>query len=158
MVPKQALVRKGVLPVVNPAQTDVDELMELVAVHDLCLLNTWKSSKKSVAGTYSGHDVCAQIDFLATKRTAADLWSRKAAPLDLDWFPGDMVQSTGQCMVVFPLEETGSRDGVDPLTQSFMTRQHLKPHLQQEVMLPESFRSGLSRGLVFFRCKQIQER
>ena len=68
----------------NHAQTDVEEFMELISAHDLRVLNTWKSSRKSVAGTYSGRDVCAQIDFLATKRTAADLRNRHAMPLDLD--------------------------------------------------------------------------
>ena len=87
LVPRQSLVGKDVLQANNHAQTDAEEFMELISAHDLCILHTWKSSRKSVAGTYSGPDVCAQIDFLATKRTAADLQSRQAVPLDLELVP-----------------------------------------------------------------------
>ena len=86
VVPKQSYVGKGVIKSQH-TQTDVDEFIELIASRDLCVLNSWKSSRRSVAGTYVGTDVCTQIDFLISRRSLTDLQSRQARPLDLDLTP-----------------------------------------------------------------------
>ena len=86
VIPKQSYVGSGAIRS-QKAQTDVDEFMELIVLQDLCVLNTWKSSRKSVAGTYVGTDTCAQIDFLISRRSIFDLQSRQARPIDLDLVP-----------------------------------------------------------------------
>ena len=97
MVPKQALVGKGVLPVVNPAQTDVDELMELVAVHDLCLLNTWKSSN-------AVHDLCLLNTWKSSKTLRNQLPERTVDTM----FALRLISSPPSAPL---MEQTGSAPG-----------------------------------------------
>ena len=86
VVPKQSYVGKGVAKSQH-VQTEVDEFMELIASYDLCVLTSWKSSRRSVAGTHVGTDICTQIDFLISRRSMSDLQSRQAQPVGLDLTP-----------------------------------------------------------------------
>ena len=70
----------------NIIQTDHEEFSSIIEAHNLCVcfLNTWTSSKPSIAATFTSHDTQSQIDFIITRRHGRDEAARRSRPISLD--------------------------------------------------------------------------
>jgi hypothetical protein len=77
VMPLGALVGRGVLSGQSP-KPDADELMSIIQQMELVVLNTWRSCKPSVSATYVREDQHTQIDFVITRRRAADCQAKLA--------------------------------------------------------------------------------
>ena len=85
--PSDGYIGRGILKSSDHAQTDIDDFAQLIRANDLCLLNTWRSSRSAIAATYHGYDSSSQIDFVATRRNNVDAISKCAKVLPLDLTP-----------------------------------------------------------------------
>ena len=83
---RQGYVGLGV-PKQEAQQTDVEDWMNLIVQHDLCVLNTWGSARVGEASTFSMNGVSTQIDFVCTRRSTADSTAKAARVLSLDLVP-----------------------------------------------------------------------
>ena len=45
-----------------------DELLQILQVHDLCVLNTWKSARTNACTTFHHGEPRSQIDYVITRR------------------------------------------------------------------------------------------
>ena len=78
-------VGRGIL---DPTSRNVSEdFMQILQVNQLVLLNTWGLSRGSASHTFHNGSHRTQIDFLATRRPAADQESRRASAIALDLTP-----------------------------------------------------------------------
>ena len=64
-----------------------DEVANLLQQHDLCVLNTWKSSRPGACSTFHHGEVRTQIDFIISRRSTTDPQARLAGPVSLDLAP-----------------------------------------------------------------------
>ena len=64
-----------------------DALANIFQVHDLCVLNTWKSARPGACSTFHHGAVRTQIDFIITRRSTTDPQARSAGPVSLDLAP-----------------------------------------------------------------------
>ena len=75
--PVQEIVGPGLIQSkVVPA--DAQELVQIMCNHGLIALNTWQTATSSA--TFTGGDVCAQIDFLICRRADASGRARESRP------------------------------------------------------------------------------
>ena len=83
--PKSGYVGLGVLKSAAQQRAGTMEFMNVLVGCNLCVLNTWQSSRSSVSATYVFGEQRTQIDFLITRRGTADLLAKQAkiSPLDL---------------------------------------------------------------------------
>ena len=72
------LVGRGLMP--HPHRDADVELQNLLQEHQLVALNTWGNSRSSHAHTFRHGTICSQIDFLLTRRVAADPAARIQRP------------------------------------------------------------------------------
>ena len=85
VAPIPGLVGKGVLA--SRSRKPEEELQSCLEASSLCLLNTWGSGRACKCGTFRNGEAVLQIDFLATRRPAADRVARTAGPRALDLTP-----------------------------------------------------------------------
>ena len=71
----------------NSQRTMDDEIANLLQQHDLCVLNTWKSSRPGACSTSHHGEVRTQIDFIISRRSTTDPQARLAGPVSLDLAP-----------------------------------------------------------------------
>ena len=85
VAPERGLVGKGVHRISSSKQDA--EFAALLQTHKLCALNTWGPARASFCATYVNGQQSSQIDFLLTRRNAADQESRRAKPTEHNMAP-----------------------------------------------------------------------
>ena len=71
----------------STARTPDDDLLNILQVHDLCVLNTWRSARPHACTTFYFADTKSQIDFVITRRSTTDPQARLSGPVSLDLAP-----------------------------------------------------------------------
>ena len=85
LLPERGLVGAGVH---RHGGTNHDtDLNALLQTHGLCALNTWGQARPSSSATFLNGQQSSQVDFLLTRRNAADQEARRARPIELNLAP-----------------------------------------------------------------------
>ena len=79
-----------------------EDLQQLLQVHGLVMLNTWKRAGPTHTATFLNGDVCTQIDFAAVRKEAADRLAREAAPTALNLAPWRLGPRHGPAVATVP--------------------------------------------------------
>ena len=85
LLPERGLVGAGVHRH-GGSNYDTD-LIALLQTHRLCALNTWGQARPSTSATFLNGQQSSQVDFLLTRRIAADQEARRAKPIELNLAP-----------------------------------------------------------------------
>ena len=83
--PKPGLIGRGLLR--DKGSSSDAEFLTVIEEHNLCLLNTWGSSRNTRCATFRNGNIASQLDFIAVRREAADRAARQACPVLHDLAP-----------------------------------------------------------------------
>ena len=82
------LIGRGLLQSASSRKREADEeLLSIVSANNLVMLNTWGSSRASYSHTFRNGNQQSQLDFVLTRRPAADAVARRARPMPIDLMP-----------------------------------------------------------------------
>ena len=86
--PVPGLVGRGLLQSATSSKREADdELQSLLSANNLVMLNTWGSSRAIHSHTFKNGSHVSQLDYVLTRRHAADAVARRARPMPIDLMP-----------------------------------------------------------------------
>ena len=154
VAPIPGLVGKGVLA--SRSRKPEEELQSCLEASSLCLLNTWGSGRACKCGTFRNGEAVLQIDFLATRRPAADRVARTAGPRALDLTPAREGPKHWPVKASVPLVAGWMLKPVRPavVAPPRYSRAQLAASLDQDTAHARAFRSEVQQLVQSAVCTQ----